>query len=414
MIDLKISFVVSEIPFYVGSHNNLTETIKISAQENILNCALWYDSHLEPLVLKSKVEIGDEISMVLMNHRIELYVNGSLADEEWPNGNRLFKQRDFFDSKLPIKVESYIAPKKEEPSVSSVFFNAEGWRPEEKVFVGDCMPYVKDDEYHVLYLKDRRHHYSKWGMGAHQWSHISTKNFKQWSIHPLAVEITDPDEGSICTGSWIRHNGLEYLFYTIRRGGEKAAPVCRSVSSDGYHFEKDKNFGFILSEKYNSAVARDPKIIKGEDGLFHLILTTSLRVENKGCLAHFISTDLDNWTDTNEPLYISKDSTEPECPDYIVHNGKYYLIFSLNGKAGYMYSENPFNGWIIPENPEIPCASVPKGAVWNGRIVFTGFKGIDGYAGTMTFKIATNNEKGELIFKDNLFNTPDCEDALFC
>ena len=75
------------------------------------------------------------------------------------------------------------------------------------------------------------------------------------------------------------------------------------------------------------------------------------------------------------------------------------LIFSLNAKARYMVSENPFDNWRTPENPEIPCASVPKGAVWKDKIVFAGYKGIDGYAGTMTFKTATADENGELIFQ---------------
>lgn len=64
-----------------------------------------------------------------------------------------------------------------------------------------------------------------------------------------------------------------------------------------------------------------------------------------------------------------------------------------------MISKNPLDGWSMPENPIIPCDSVPKGAVWNDKIIFTGFKGINGYAGTMTFKSATNDENGILIFE---------------
>ena len=44
--------------------------------------------------------------------------------------------------------------------------------------------------------------------------------------------------------------------------------------------------------------------------------------------------------------------------------------------------------------------SVPKGAEWDGRMVFTGFKGIGGYGGSMTFKAATSKENGELVFED--------------
>ena len=154
-------------------------------------------------MLKGNIKLGDTISAILMRHRIELYINDMLVDEEWPMGARLFEQGDCFESDFPIQIEPYHQIEKEKPSVTDVFFNAEGWRPENNVFVGDCMPYVRGGEYHVLYLKDRRHHYSKWGMGAHQWAHISTKDFVQWRVHPMAVEITEPSEGSICTGSWI-------------------------------------------------------------------------------------------------------------------------------------------------------------------------------------------------------------------
>ncbi|MBE6692925.1 MAG: hypothetical protein E7586_06365 [Ruminococcaceae bacterium] len=398
MSDLKLSFEITKIPFNAISLKNQQKTVEIQGNNECVKCSFWYDFHPEPLALNGFAQVGDSVDVVLMKHRIELYVNGSLVDEEWPNGNRLFAWGDNIKSDSPIKIEPYFPLKQEQPSVSSVFFNAEGWKPEENVFVGDCMPYVNGDEYHVLYLKDRHHHYSKWGMGAHQWSHISTRDFAEWRVHPMAVEITDPTEGSICTGSWIKHNDKEYLYYTVRRGGNLPAPVCRSVSHDGYHFEKDMDFGFVLPDIYNKSVARDPKIIKGGDGLFHMILTTALVFENKGCLAHFVSDDLENWRDTNLPIYISEDSTEPECPDYIVYNGRYYLIFSLKGKARYMLSDSPFDGWKVPKNPNIPCASVPKGAVWNDKIVFAGFKGIDGYAGTMTFKTANSDDNGELVF----------------
>ena len=54
----------------------------------------------------------------------------------------------------------------------------------------------------------------------------------------------------------------------------------------------------------------------------------------------------------------------------------------------------------MPKDPIIPCESVPKGAEWKGRLIFTGFKKIGNYAGTMTFKAARSNQEGKLIFED--------------
>jgi prophage maintenance system killer protein len=178
-------------------------------------------------------------------------------DEEWPCGERLFDIDDEFVGNADIQVTEYLLQETKLPSVISTFENAEGWYPQNGVFVGDCMPYVKDGEYHVLYLKDRHHHKSKWGMGAHQWEHISTKDFKTWSVHPMAVSITSEEEGSICTGSWIRDGKREYLYYTVRRKRGLPAIIARSVSEDGYHFEKDKSFGSSIGAIYQTAFGKD-------------------------------------------------------------------------------------------------------------------------------------------------------------
>jgi hypothetical protein len=42
---------------------------------------------------------------------------------------------------------------------------------------------------------------------------------------------------------------------------------------------------------------------------------------------------------------------------------------------------------------------VPKGALWEDKILFAGYAAPPKcYAGTMTFRFATANEAGELIF----------------
>ena len=216
----------------------------------------------------------------------------------------------------------------------------------------------------------------------------------------MAVPITDPAEGSICTGSHMRKGDVHYLYYTVRTSDGSPAPICRSVSMDGYHFEKDTGFSFGISEKYDAVNARDPKLIRDKDGVYHMLLTSKLLKEDKGCLVHLVSRDLENWKELDTPEHLCEDSNEPECPDYIEYNGFYYLIYSLQGKAYYKYSGEPFGNWITPQDNAVPCSSVPKGAVWQGKIVFTGFDRINCYAGTMTFKNATNNPAtGELVFE---------------
>ena len=395
----KISFEIKSLPISIESYKEKKQSLEIKADNGSLCASLWYDIKEKPLTLKSEIAVGDLVEVNLFDHVIELYVNGKIIDEDWPCGNAFFEIGDKISPETGVNVSEFIPKEKEEPSVLYTFENAEGWRPGGGVFVGDCMPYRRGDEYHVLYLKDRRHHGSKWGMGAHQWEHISTKDFKSWQAHPMAVAITKPWEGSICTGSWIQGEGKEYLYYTIRRSGMPAL-IARSISEDGCHFKKDEGFGFTLSERYNGPVARDPKVIKGEDGLYHMFLTTVLVKEDLGCLAHCVSEDLETWQEAEKPLYVVENSDHPECPDYFKYNGKYYLVFSIRGRARYLVSNRPFDGFERIDDTLIPCAGVPKCAPWGEKLVFTGFKPIDGYAGTMTFKSATADESGKLIFED--------------
>ncbi len=393
-IGIRISFTATEA---LSLHTKETG-LSVTQSGSTLSVRVYYDFKETPLSLTAQVKAGDRITLLLLSYWIRLSVNGKTQDEEWPCGNCLYRLGDPILANLPFQVEQteYQAP--ELPSVIGTFENAQGWKPEENVFVGDCMPYTDQNTYHVLYLKDRHHHGSKWGYGAHQWEHISTKDFVHWQIHPMAVKITDPMEGSICTGSWIAKEATQYLFYTVRTPNQPA-PIRRSVSKDGYHYEKDPNFSCTVSEKYERTSLRDPKVVKGEDGLYHMFLTTSLVTENRGCLAHLTSSDLDHWKEEAEPIYLSPDESQPECPDYIQYNGYYYLIFSHHGVGQYLYAKHPFSDWQAPADPTIPCKTVPKGAVWEGKIVFTGFDPTgNGYAGTLTFRTATAKENGELVF----------------
>ena len=393
MQNIKITFEITS-PFCEKFNDGALE---ISVSDNELCALAHYDFDPRPLKLSAKIDTGSRVELIFLDYRIELYVNSVLVDEEWPCGTRLFDIKDI--NSPSIIASEYFLQDKIEPCVIGTFENAQGWYPKNGVFVGDCMPYVRNNEYHVLYLKDRHHHKSKWGMGAHQWEHISTKDFKIWSIHPMAVPITSKDEGSICTGSWISYQGAEHLYYTIRRANQPAI-ITRSISYDGYHFTKDADFGFFVSEKYNSQVARDPKVFFGADGQYHMILTTVLVKENKGALAHYVSSDLEKWHECKEPIYTVENSDHPECPDYFKFQGKYYLVFSIRGRARYLVSSKPFEDFEVIDDTLIPCAGVPKCAEWNGILVFTGFEPIDGYAGKMTFKAARADKNGALIFEE--------------
>ena len=361
----------------------------------------YYDVRENPLKLEGKAQLGDKIKIIIYDYRIELYVNEVLADEEWPFGEHFLEAATLENNSSGVTITFGETEEEYKESVISSFENAEGWKPEENVFVGDCMPYTDGERYHILYLKDRHHHRSKWGFGAHQWEHISTVDMKHFDIHPTAVPITDKSEGSICTGSYIRHGDKHYLYYTVRPCDYNGkAFIRRSVSLDGYHFEKDENYGFSLSDKYNLFSARDPKVIIDKSGLFHMILTSTLVSEKKGCLVHLVSKDLEHFEELAYPIYISSDEREPECPDYFELGGRYYLVYSLGGKAYYKVSDSEFDGFASSPEIYVPCGSVPKAAKFGDGLIFTGFVGEKGYAGRMTFKKAKADKDGTLLFEE--------------
>ncbi len=388
-----VHFTVTDADCQLRLEQNGKPALSVTWQERILSAALYYDFDEHPLCLTAEAALGDDICLAVYPYRIELYCGGVLCDEEWPCGTPLFVGAD--TAVCAVNTEPCDLPI---PPVSAgAFIGAEGWRPGGGVFVGDCMPFVHGDRYHVLYLKDRHHHRSKWGRGAHQWEHISSSDLVHWDIHPMAVVIDDPMEGSICTGSHIYDCGRHYLYYTVRKSDWSPATIERSVSDDGIHFEKDRDFRFTLSEAYDQGSARDPKVIRGEDGLCHMFVTTSEKSSGNGALAHLVSEDADTWREIGS-IYVAPDRDQPECSDYFEYHGKYYLIFSHHGRAQYRYSDRPFDGWIIPEQPEIPCSSVPKAGIFDDRILFAGFRSIDGYAGVMTFMEADTDDNGVMRF----------------
>lgn len=391
MKNQKIQFTVTDAPVQFRFEASGHSVLEAILEQNTLRLSMRFTARETPLTLSAPVQIGDEITFVYRTYRLELSVNGTLADEEWPFGADYLADARQTVSHTILRM-SPLDEIPEEPTVSGSFIHAQGWCPGNGVFVGDCMPYADQDRYHLLYLKDRHHHRSKWGLGAHQWAHISTADFVHWDMHPMAVEIDDPLEGSVCTGSHIYENGRHLLYYTIRKADGSPATIQRSVSQDGYHFRKDPEFQLLLSVRYYGVSAWDPKVIRGEDGLLHMLVTTTDLTLNKGCLAHLVSENGDSWQELGN-VFIREDG-EPECPDYFKIGDTYYLV-----RDGYYhYSTEPLSGWIQPHNSKIPCGSVPKGAFWRDRLVFAGFNGEGKYAGTLTFLEAVQQPDRTLRF----------------
>ena len=385
---------------------NGTNQVNIYEEKGEIRAEIIFSGRGEPILLAAALGENTRASIICRHYRVELWVNEELADEDWPigtadiGGGETEGQEDIiFSSEIPQE-------ENENEDVLRTFNGAQDFRPEGRnTRAGDCMPFYHDGTYHLFYLFDRRAHKSKWGLGAHQWAHISSKDLITWEEHPMAVSVDSQKEGSICTGSVVYCGGLYYAFYAVRMCDGTPAAIEWAVSKDCIHFEKTHRRFELNKEKYNAAAARDPKVFKDSNGLFHMMVTTSLYTKDgeKGCLAHMTSSDLEKWEEA-EPVAVLDIADQPECSDWFYFNGSYYLVYSNFGTAHYFISKDQFGPWEKPENNVVVKKSyrVPKCAVWKDeRAIFAGTPDNGtGFGGVVHFYEAKQNPDGSLYFTD--------------
>jgi beta-fructofuranosidase len=240
------------------------------------------------------------------------------------------------------------------------------------LFVGDCMPFSHNGEFFFYYLLDEGHHQGLGGLGGHQWALATSTDLCSWEHQPLAIPLDADWEGSICTGSVIYHEGRYYAFYATRRR-DFTQHLGLALSSDGIHYQKTlPNPFFSPPPGYDPYHFRDPFAFRGEDGVFHLIVTAFLYDHplgaRSGCLAHLVSPDLRAW-ELRDPFFIPGSADVPECADTFFWKGWYYLIFSSGLTAHYRMAKSQFGPWQHPGQDwlEAPAARVMKTAEWKGR-----------------------------------------------
>jgi hypothetical protein len=281
---------------------------------------------------------------------LELFVDGVLVDEEWPHG-----ALDRFTG--PLCLGGPAGEKSGEPvfhgqvdhlalwnralsdaEIESLSGGAESvaarrkaihgdnrlvpqyWRPSGyNAFVGDCMPFYHQGTFHFFYLFDRRHHGSKWTMGAHQFGHLSTRDLAHWEEHPLALSITDQTEPSLGTGMCMFRDDMYYLFYIphYRRGYFKDTvllgdDVRVATSRDGIHFTKRP--GSVVPLEYLSGGDINPTVFPAPRGDHY-----DMAVGGK----FFRSSDLLAWKETQE--LTSRDIPGWACATAFEWNGWNYF-----------------------------------------------------------------------------------------
>jgi hypothetical protein len=263
-----------------------------------------------------------------------------------------------------VKYDASVQPKQ----------NLQYFRPKgNNLFVGDCIPFYHKGTYYSYWLLDSANHKSLNGLGGHQWVLSTSKDLKTWEQFPIVLGIDEDWEKSICTGSIVYHKNKFYAFYATRlvEDGKINEQLSYAISNDGIHFKKQKPNPFYTSAPgYSKRDFRDPKVFVDAAGEFHLFVSSSEEnpklKQAAGCLVHLSSRDLKTWT--VHPPILTGQATVPECPDYFLWKGWYYLVYSDGSNTFYVKSKKPYGPWEEPASQALneEFSNVVKTAEFNG------------------------------------------------
>ena len=355
--------------------------------------------------------------------RLSLFVDGVLVDEEWPVGAVPVGKSSQLEVSTPVtQVEIWNSALTDEAIASTnggtkkiasradailgpeprdvQYSRPRGWDTN----AGDAMPFYHDGTFHLFFLFDRRQHHSKWGLGAHQWAHISSTDLVHWKHYPIALPIDHEWEGSICTGSIFFHDGLYYAHYATRMP-DHSERLGVAVSRDGVHFTKTLPTPFAEpAPPFLHGPNRDPFIFQ-EGAQFHMLVTAAVANKalpdgDEGALEHLVSKDLATWAVLPQPFLLSGSDVQPECSDLFHWGDWYYLTLGLSGTTHYRMSRSPMGPWVVPPSDILdgPEVKVMKEAEFKGdRRIMVGFLIHDNhYGGDLIFRELVQEKDGSL------------------
>lgn len=199
-------------------------------------------------------------------------------------------------------------------------------------YVGDPMPFYDPvaGDFKILYLQDFRPNpeYTYHPIWA-----VSTSDMSSYTSMGELIPYgsrTDAD-AAIGTGSTIYNEGNKqyYTFYTGHTSAQEV--IMLATSSDFKTWIKDKTF-YLQGGQYGYDVKnfRDPFVFKGDDGKYHMIVSTMKN--GKGSLVEFLSEDLINWQDNGVFMTMMWDRFY-ECPDIFKMGDWWYMIYSEKHSA---------------------------------------------------------------------------------
>lgn len=197
-------------------------------------------------------------------------------------------------------------------------------------------------EYHLFY---QYHPYSVcWG--PMHWGHVKTQDFIKWEHLPaaLAPEMDFEKEGCLSGSAIELEDGRQLLFYTgmtkvdFNDADRNIYPEGTLYQNhgiafgDGVDFEKYENNPNVLASTAPEGSSlidfRDPKIFKGEDGLYYALFC-SRPADGSGQILLYRSSNVIDWEFVSVLAHNSKGLGKIwECPDFFELDGVHLLMVS--------------------------------------------------------------------------------------
>ena len=236
----------------------------------------------------------------------------------------------------------------------------------EKGRCGDPVPFYdqKTSEFKVLYLQE-------WDINGpcyHPLWGAFTKDCANYTsvgeVLPTGSDAS-ADDAALGTGSCVYDETTDkyYLYYTGHNDVNTKEVLMRATSSDFRSWTKDAEWRLEGDANgYSASVFRDPHVFKGDDNLYHMVVSTRPAGGGDPCFAEFKSSDLKNWEHVGHFNMIWDRFLE--CPDIFKMGDYWYLVYSESFKAPwsrkvkYMKADTwenlkaCFNGPTWPDNKE--------------------------------------------------------------
>lgn len=199
-------------------------------------------------------------------------------------------------------------------------------------YVADPMPFYDPvaKNFKVLYLQEYRPNKAD---TYHPFWCVETSDAASYTSLGELIPVGERQEqdAALGTGSTIYNEADQtyYTFYTGHAAGTAytgfGEMVMLATSKDFKTWTKDRSLLINGGDTYSRNDFRDPMVFKGDDGKFHLLVTTTCG--GKGCLAEYTSTDLRNWNSEGVFMWAMWDRFY-ECPDLFRMGDWWYLVFS--------------------------------------------------------------------------------------